>query len=301
MSLSLFLMLFVYNIAYAQSPKIEKALTEVTRSYANDAMALSGTFGIEVDNQWWHVHVQRKQDPYQVGKSKQYTFHNFGPHEVTLHEGKPEEPTWYFDFASEEVFNKIYSGEWTAATASAKSMPGDVVGLNIRPMEKFKLDQQYDGISYQVMEHFWKHETVEIARFERDRTLATHGADHVGLYTMKDKRIGWFTLGKDEAANEDPRLQYGQVPNLFIFTKGKGVAYFGEEKIEVEAGMSVFIAPYMKHMISNPNEEPLEGIVILFGDNIDYATGQSYPDYLDVHYQNLGDNDLRVRAIASGN
>lgn len=43
----------------------------------------------------------------------------------------------------------------------------------------------------------------------------------------------------------------------------------------MEARMSVFVGPYVKHVFYNPNEEPLEGILVLFGDSIDYATGQS--------------------------
>ena len=48
--------------------------------------------------------------------------------------------------------------------------------------------------------------------------------------------------------------------------------------------MSVFIGPYVKHIIYNPYDEPLEGILVLFGDNIDYARGQSYLDFLEREY-----------------
>jgi len=37
--------------------------------------------------------------------------------------------------------------------------------------------------------------------------------------------------------------------------------------------MSVFVGPYVRHVLYNPNEEPLEGILVPFGDNIDFATG----------------------------
>ena len=131
------------------------------------------------------------------------------------------------------------------------------------------------------MEHFWKKSPVEITRFSRDASLPTHGVAHVGLYTMKNKRIGWFSIGPDEAANAERGLDKGQVPNLFIITKGRGRATLGDEEVELEPGMSVFVGPYMKHVIYNPYEEPMEGIIVLFGDNIDFAEGKSYIDFLE--------------------
>ena len=58
--------------------------------------------------------------------------------------------------------------------------------------------------------------------------------------------------------------------------------------------MSVFVAPYVKHILYNPNEEPLEGIFVLFGDNIDYALGQSYMDFLDAEFDFYEANEKAV-------
>lgn len=244
-------------------------------------MAHTTYFGVKVGDEWWQVQSQRKQSGYGVGKEKQYTFHNFGPHEVTLQKGKPSTPTWYFHFAHKDVLNNIYTKVWTASTASAKSFGSDQVGLNIRDMEGFKSGIKEDALAYEVMEHFWKKDAVEITHFNRDSSLPTHGAEHVGLYTMKDKRIGWFTIGPQEAANAERGLDKGQVPNLFIITKGKGRANFGEGDVELQPGMSVFVPPYVKHVIYNPYTEPLEGILVLYGDNIDFARGKSYMDFLE--------------------
>ena len=255
----------------AQEQSTESILQSFVDSYKTDAMAHTITFGIKIGEEWWHVQSQRKQEGYLVGKKKQYTFHDFGPHEVTLYAGKPATPTWYFDFANRETLNNINNKVWTASTASAKSFGSDKVALNIRDMEGFNSSIKDDAIVYEVMEHFWKKDQVEITRFSRDGSLPTHGVDHVGLYTMKDKRIGWFSIGPEQAANAERGLDKGQVPNLFIITKGRGRALLGDEEVEIEPGMSVFIGPYVKHVIFNPYDEPLEGIVVLFGDNIDYA------------------------------
>lgn len=269
----------------AQNKTTQSILQSFVESYKVDHMAQTITFGILVGDDWWHVTSERKQTGYKVGKKKQYTFHNFSPHNVTLHKGKPNSPTWYFHFANKKVLDNIDSKFWTASTASAKSVGTDIVGLNIRDLKGFKSGIQEDAIAYEIMEHFWKKGQVEITYFKRDGSLPTHGVDHVGLYTMKDKRIGWFSIGPEQAANKERGLDKGQVPNMFIFTKGKGVAELGDEKIEISAGMSIFVAPYTKHVIYNPHKEPLEGIVILFGDNIDYARGKSYMDFLEQQHK----------------
>ena len=118
----------------------------------------------------------------------------------------------------------------------------------------------------------------------------------VSLYTMKDKRIGWFTLGQEEAANADRGLDKSQVPNLFIITKGRGKAELGDQHIDLEPGMSIFVGPYVKHVLYNPYPEPLEGILVLYGDNIDYATGQSYMSFLEAEYAFYGENEASVQA-----
>ncbi len=289
------LLIFTATGMQAQTENTQTMLQSFVDSYQTDHMAHTTTFGIKVGEDWWYVTSKRKQEAYKVGKKKQYTFHNFGPHMVTLHQGQPDEPTWYFHFANKEVLKNIYTKKWTASTASAKSFGSDVVGLNIRDMEGHQSGIQKDALGYEVMEHFWKKDPVEITYFTRDASLPTHGADHVGLYTMKDKRIGWFTIGPEQAANTERGLDKGQVPNLFIITKGKGRAELGDEVVELRPGMSVFIAPYVKHVIYNPYDEPIEGILVLFGDNIDYARGKSYMDLLEDQHKFYGDYDHSLK------
>ena len=289
----LFSIITIFSVN-SQSKITQDILQSFVDSYKTDHMAQTVSFGIKVDEDWWHIKSQRNQSGYAVGKKKQYTFHNFGPHKVTLQKGQPSSPTWYFHFANKEVLDNIYKKIWTASTASAKSFGSDVVGLNIRDMDGYKSGIKEDAIAYEVMEHFWKKDAVEITYFTRDGSLPTHGAEHVGLYTMKDKRIGWFSIGPEQAANTERGLDKGQVPNLFIITEGKGRAELGDKVVELRSGMSVFIPPYVKHVIYNPYKEPLEGIIILFGDNIDYARGKSFMDFLEQQHNFYKNYDISI-------
>lgn len=284
-------------LAGEKAPEHQAALEAFVDSYRTDPMAIDATFGIRIgEDAWWHVISRRAQEAYAVGKQGQYTFHNYGPHEVSLHEGPPEQPTWYYHFADDATFEKIRSGEWTAGTAAAKSTGADVVALNIRDQDGFERDQGAVARTYLIMEHFWKTGSGEVTRFSRDQSLPSHGAQLVSLYMMKDKRIGWFSLGPREAANDDRGLDRSQVPNLFIITHGTGEVEMDEDTVALEPGMSVFVGPYVKHVLRNTGDVPLEGILVLYGDNIDYARGQSYLDFLDAEYRFYSQNERQARA-----
>ena len=272
-------------------------LEDFVESYRTDPMALTADFGIRIGGAWWHVHSVRRQEPYPV--EAPYTFHRLGPHQVTLHEGMPEEPTWYFSMPDLSVLENLHSEVWNAGTASMRTTPSDEVALDNGVMEGFDSTQRIDAIIYQVMEHFWKKGAVEITRFAQSNALDTHGAGAVSLYTMKNNRIAWFSILPEQVVNAEPNLDEGQVPNLIIFTKGRGRARFADQDMEVASGMSVFIGPYVKHVISNPYDEPLEGILVLFGDNIDHAVGESYLDFLENQYRFFEENQRRVEE--SGN
>lgn len=273
------------------------ALERFVESYRTDPMAIDATFGILIgEDEWWHVRAKRAQEGYAVGKQNQYTFHNFGPHQISLHPGAPKQPTWYYHFADAQTFEKIRSGEWSAGTAAAKSTSADIVAFNVRSQEGFNEDQGAVARQYLVMEHFWKTGPGEVTRFSRDKSLPSHGAQLVSLYMMKDKRIGWFSLGPQEAANDDRGLDRSQVPNLFIITSGTGEVEMDEGKVALEAGMSVFVGPYVKHVLRNTGTVPLEGILVLYGDNIDYAQGQSYMDFLDAEYAFYSNNERNANA-----
>jgi mannose-6-phosphate isomerase-like protein (cupin superfamily) len=284
-------------LAFAQLANAQSAddmLKEFTESFKTDPMAVSATFGIRVGDDWWTVNVNRVEEPYKVGKTKQYTFHNYGPHQVSLQKGQPSQPTWYFRFDDKSVLDNIYNKVWTASTAAAKSMPSDKVAFDIEDMEGYTSTQGATATAYLVMEHFWKKDAVEITEFSRDSSLPSHGAMIVSLYTMKDKRIAWFSLGKDEVANGERNLDEGQVPNLFIITKGKGKAILGESEVVLEPGMSILVPPYVKHVIYNTSDEPLEGVLVLFGDNIDYAKGQSYMEFLEKQFSFYETNESQT-------
>ncbi|MDN3645662.1 cupin domain-containing protein [Pontixanthobacter aestiaquae] len=258
--------------------RADAILRELAGDYINDPIAIDSVFGIKLVDQWWTVSVNRIEIASRRGR---LTDHSFGPHAVSLTRGEPSEPTWYFDIASIDVLEKIASGEVNAGTAAMKSFSSDRVGVDTRDMEGFSSTSGDQAELYLALSHFFTKGKPEVIRFGRDTSLETHGAQATALHMMKGVRVLHISLGPQQEANADAQLEFGQMPNLFVFTSGTGTLHTDGGPIKVGAGMSVFVQQFVKHHIVNDGEEPLEGILVLYGDNSDFAFGTSYPAYLE--------------------
>ena len=259
---------------YAEAQAI---LAEFVEDYSHDHMAIDSTFGIKLDDRFWTVSVKRRETASMRGR---LTDHTFGPHDITLSDGPPTSPTWYFEIADMKVMRLIASGEVNAGTAAMQSFGSDEVGVETRDMEGFKSTSGDEAELYVALSHFFTKGKPEVTRFGRDNSLETHGAMATSLHMMKGFRVAYFSIGPQEVVNADPRLSFGQMPNLFVITNGKGTLNTDDGPMVLEKGMSVFVPQFVKHEIVNDGDEPLEGVLVLYGDNSDFAFGTSYPAYL---------------------
>lgn len=252
-------------------------LADFAEDYASDHMAIDVTFGIKLGDRFWTVDVKRKEVATPRGR---LTDHSFGPHSVTLSEGAPAQPTWYFEIADMKVLRLIATGEINAGTAAMQTFGSDEVGVETRDMEGFKSTSGDEADLYMVLSHFFTKGKPEVTRFGRSNSLETHGAQATSLHTMKGFRVAYFSIGPQEAANADPRMSVGQMPNLFVVTSGKGKLFTDDGPMVLEKGMSVFVPQFVKHEIVNDGDEPLEGVLVLYGDNSDFGFGTSYPAFM---------------------
>lgn len=252
-------------------------LARFVEDYRSDPMALDTTFGIKLDEHFWTVSVTRHETASARGR---LTDHALGPHEVTLTPRAPSSPTWYFEIANLDVLRMIDTGEINAGTAAMQSFASDEVGVETRDMEGFSSTSGDEADMYFALSHFFTRGVPEVTRFGRANSLVTHGAQATALHMMKGTRIVYMSLGPQEVANADPRLSFGQMPNLFIITSGRGTLNTNDGPMPIEAGMSIYIAPFVQHEIVNDSDEPMEGIVVLYGDNSDFAFGTSYPAFM---------------------
>lgn len=267
----------VSEVSETDIARADAILRDFAADYASDPMALDVSFGIKLAQQWWSVEVKRQETASRRGR---LTDHSFGPHVVSLSRGMPAAPTWYFEIASLDVLEKIAAGEVNAGTAAMQSFGSDRVGVETRDMDGFKSSSGDEADLYLALSHFFTKGKPEVTRFSVDTSLTTHGAQATALHMMKGFRVSFFSIGPQEKVNDDPRLSFGQMPNLFIVTRGMGTLHTDDGPMVLEKGMSVFVAQFVKHEIVNDGDEPLEGVLVLYGDNSDFAFGTSYPAYL---------------------
>jgi mannose-6-phosphate isomerase-like protein (cupin superfamily) len=261
-------------------------LAEFAADYAHDHMATDAHFGIKLADRFWTVSVRRKEVATPRGR---LTDHGFGPHDVKLSDGVPATPTWYFEFADLNVLRLVALGKVNAGTAAMQNFDSDKVGVEIRDLDGFRSNSGDEADQYLALSHFFTKGKPEVTRFGRESSLETHGALATSLHTMKGFRVAFFSIGPQDRANGDPDLSSGQMPNQFIITSGKGTLLTDDGPMTLEKGMSVFVPQFVKHEMVNDGKEPLEGILVLYGDNSDFAFGTSYPAYLqdlnDFHRQ----------------
>ncbi len=250
--------------------------------YRSDPMAISGEFGIKLADQFWTVKVERKESSSKRGR---LTDHEFGPHDISLQSGKPENPTFVYILASMKVLRLISEGKVNAGTAAMQSFGSDQVGLETGVVNGYEMTSGGEAQLYHHLSHFFTRGMPEITLFGPGNSLETHGAQMTALHTMKGFRIGYFTMQPQQTGNADIRLQKGQMPNLIIITKGRGKGYMGDTEIDLKPGMSVYIAPFVRHEFTAVGDEPMEGVIVLYGDNSDFAFGTSYPAYLEDLYE----------------
>jgi mannose-6-phosphate isomerase-like protein (cupin superfamily) len=254
---------------------------KLATDYRNDPMAISGQFGIKLADQFWTVTIERKETSSKRGR---LVDHEFGPHTVSLQNDKPETPTFIYIIASMRVLRLIADGTVNAGTAAMQSFGSDQVGVETGTVNGYEWTSGGEARMYHHMSHFFTTGIPEITVFGPENSLETHGAQMTALHFMKGFRVGYFSMQPQQTVNEDIRLQKGQMPNLFIITRGRGKGYLGDQEIDLKPGMSVYVAPFVRHEFTAVGDEPMEGIVILYGDNSDFAFGTSYPSYLEDLY-----------------
>lgn len=268
----------VSTIGESEAARADALLQDFVDDYAMDHMAIGTSFGIKLGQQWWNISVERKEAATRRGR---LTDHAFGPHKIELSRGVPAKPTWYFEIASMAVLEKIASGEVNAGTAAMQSFGSDRVGVETRDMDGFTSTAGDEAEMYLVLSHFFTKGKPEVTRFGSNNALETHGAQATALHMMKGTRVVQFSVPPQGQVNADPRLSFGQMPNLFVVTSGKGTLFTDDGPMVLEKGMSVFVPQFVKHEMINDGEVPLEGVLILYGDNSDFAFGTSYPSYLE--------------------
>jgi len=184
---------------------------------------------------------------------------------VTIHEGKPKKPTFYFT-TDLETLRKIHKGELNALTAAGKARASDPAPLDIKFMEGAPPWAEVQTKVLHVIFHFFVMGSPEIVYFGEEHSRFVHGGNAAIFYYAKGLRTGWYQIKKGMIINQDERDQVNPFPTLIICIRGEGQAKLGEKVMTLKKGMTVYIPTGMSHMFWNEKEEPCEFIIIMFGE-----------------------------------
>lgn len=233
--------------------QVSSILNSFAKDYEKDVMLKEDvTFGIKVDDVFWHVIAKAKTDDADA--------------KVSLVAGEPEEPTFYF-YTDFETLQKVNNGEMNALTGAAKAFSSDFAPFDADIMEGFVPDETFVASLLSVMFHFWTKGNPEIIPYGIDYTRFTHGAQASIFYYQPGFRSGYVAIKKGQHANEDKNSQSNPFPTLLIAIKGEGIMVIDGKEHVFREGHAVLIPAGVRHEFLNPdNDEPLECILLMFGD-----------------------------------
>ncbi len=241
----------------ASFAQADSGASAILQRFADDyqrdpGLTESVTFGVRVDGVWWHI---RAHPVTETGSAR-----------VTVHEGKPPEPTFFF-FMDRATLGKLDRGELNARTAIGRARQGDPVPMDIDPTdERFVWTDSVSQTIDAVANHFFLRGQPEIIPFNRNVSRMIHGAHAVLLYYYPSFRSVWYQIDPGQHVNKEERDQTNPFPSLFIFLEGRGMARIGGVEIEVVGGTSMLVQPGVTHEFWNPFDGPLSLVLMMFGE-----------------------------------
>lgn len=200
----------------------------------------------------WTIEVTGRE----IGKSRW---------EVRLREGLPSIPTFVYR-AEIKALKAIYAGEMNALTAQAKAFSTDYAPLEVKEINDYRPTEEEDGALNAFSFHFWTKGFPEVIPFRPEATRKAHGSGVTIFYYEKGLRTGWYNIMPGERVREDAREQAMPFPMMGVLIKGTAKGIVDGEPITVSAGHTVFIPAHVHHKWWNETSEPVELILIMFGE-----------------------------------
>lgn len=248
------LLVFVLAVpAQASDSDVRGILDRFAADYEIDPyLTRAVVFGVRVDGEWWTI----RASPSLRGS----------PAEVLVDEGRPEEPTFFF-FLDRETLGKLDRGELNARTALGKARMSDSAPMDIDPTDpELEWTQAFDRTVDSVANHFWLRGRPELIAFNKEASRVLHGANAVLLHYSEGLRSVWYQLEPGQHINAEPKDQVNPFPSLFIFVSGSAKARIGGIETEIVGGTATLVPAGVAHELWNPGEEPLEFVLIMFGE-----------------------------------
>lgn len=241
-------------------PAQVRTVEEILRSYVEDfrrdpAAAEPMTFGIRLRGESegvWQVTVAGKTEA-------------TGRYQVELRQGLPSASSVLY-VLDLNTLRTIDRGEMNALTAMGKARASDPAPMDIEFMEGFRPEPDFIARLIPFTFHFWTRGFPEVVDYGKQYSREVHGANMVVFYYQTGLRSAWAQMEKGQHVNADPKDQTNPFPTMIIGIRGKAVAKIGGREVMMQEGQMVLIPAGVAHEAWNPNDDPAEIILIMFGE-----------------------------------
>ncbi len=252
-STTLFLMAALLNVTslHAQS-SIESSVNILERyveDYALDPNAVHISFGIEVDQQRWHVVSERQTDD---------------SFEVHLADGFPDTPLFYYTM-SRDVLDLIDQGKMSALTAMGAATSAQKTPLDVGFTQGYERPADYDAVFRTLSFHFWTRGLPEIVPLGATHAKAVHGAPAVVMYYDRDFRSAVYHIPPKLGQDMAPTLVV-PFPRLLVVLEGEMTGMVSDDAFSIPKGHMLFIPPNAPAQVWNDQDAPLQFMFLMFGD-----------------------------------
>jgi mannose-6-phosphate isomerase-like protein (cupin superfamily) len=189
-----------------------------------------------------------------------------GSKAIKLKPGPLTVPAPYY-ITDMETLRRIDSGELGILTAMGRAKMTDPAPVDFGFANDYELTPDAMATLMPFTFHFWTKGQPEIVSFgELDQARVVHGAYATLFYYEKGLRSGYYRVEKDQHINADPTDQVNPFPTLFIFIGGALDSRIGGKEISIEGKQTILVPAGVAHEFWNPNDEPAEFIIIMFGE-----------------------------------
>jgi hypothetical protein len=240
----------------AQVSSTEDILRSYVEDFRNDPAAGEPmTFGMKIsgdDGGKWQVTVEGEKEA-------------TGTYRVELREGLPSHPSAIYTLDSATLRN-LDKGKINALTAMGRARASDTAPMDIKFMEGFQPGPDFFARFIPFTFHFWTRGFPETVSFGKKYSREVHGANMVVFYYQEGLRSAWAQIERGQHVNADPRDRANPFPTMIIGIRGKAMVMIGGKEVVLGAGQMVFIPAGVSHEAWNPNAEPAEIILLMFGE-----------------------------------